>query len=361
LDENGNILVKGITTRLLEIGHTKCAITDHAMLSAIAPAFDSFNKAKTSSGNPLQLIPGCEFYFVDDISIKEGPMAHLVVLAKNKTGWENIMKMNYIAYEKGSKSIYDRRVGRIDMNILKQHTEGLVISAACLAGIPQRLMLSNQRDQAIEHVKLMKKLFPENYYLEVQPVDFYTHLEDKNTLDVDKEWILRQAVDQKRSNDLVVELGELTDTKIVCTTDSHYVSPEDRETHLLLLAIQSKKTIFSQAIGPGVKDGRLAFEATPMLDTQQLIEVFTETESGFNGYSRDQVEQWVKNTITATDCCEYPSYLKSDTHKIPLYPVQQADDFQQFLKWKNSLDQNQIEGILNCDHQILEERLKGLI
>jgi len=351
-DDEGNLVQQGITSRLKEIGHTHCAITDHATLSAIQPAYDSFKKAD------IQLLPGCEFYIVDKMEEPRGMQNHLVVIARNKRGWENILKMNYIGFERGSKMIWDRQVARIDLKVLAEHKDDLVISSACLAGIPAQFLKTGEYEKALEHVKFMKKLFPESYFLEVQGVDFYGMLDSSaHTPEVDKVWIEMQAEDQKLVNDRMLDLADKTKVPVVCTTDFHYVSKKDRDSHLLMLAVQSKKSIDAPALGSGEKGGRLAFEATPLLSTQELIAMFTETSSGYNGYSEHMVKEWIENTNKAAALCEPADYLAPSGYKIPLFPVQESDDYARFLKWKSSLDPEQIQKILNENTDFLKSRI----
>jgi DNA polymerase III alpha subunit len=351
-DSEGNMIQMGIVSRLKEIGHTRCAITDHASLSAIQPAFGAFSAAG------IQLLPGCEFYVVDNMKNQKTYRNHLVVIAKNKNGWQNILKMNYIGFEQGSKMIFDRTVATIDMSVLEKYSSDLVISSACLAGVPSHLLKIGEYDAAVEYIKKMTKLFPESYYLEVQGVDYYGMLDTSaRTAAVDKDWIEMQASDQKLVNDRIIDIADKLKVPVVCTTDFHYVSRADRESHLLMLAVQSKKSIDTPAMGSGVKGGRLAFEATPLLATKELIAMFTETDSGFNGYPEYLVKEWVANTSKAADQCEVPNYLKSEGYKIPAFPVEESDDYSRFLKWKQGLDPEQVEKLIDDNADYLKSRL----
>ena len=160
-NSDGKVIVQGITSRLKEIGHTACAITDHAVLSAIQPAYNSFRKAHCDSSCSsvcqihagIKLLPGCEFYIVHVMKNSRGMQNHVVVIAKNKRGWENILKMNYIAYEKGSRTLFDRQVGRIQMSVLEEFREDLIISSACLAGVPTWALKTGDYDAAEDHVR----------------------------------------------------------------------------------------------------------------------------------------------------------------------------------------------------------------
>lgn len=351
-DEQGNLVVQGITSKLKELGHKYCAVTDHATLSATQPAYKAFKDAG------VQLLPGCEFYVVDDMGNHKGYQNHIVVIAKNKTGWQNILKMNYIGYEQGAKEVWGRLVARIDLKTLAKYSSDLVISSACLAGIPSHMLAIDQEKEAEEHVKMMLGLFPESYFLEIQAVDYYGMLDSgAKTPLVDKEWIENQAETQKKVNDRVIDLGEKLKVPIVVTTDSHYVNKEDRDSHLLMLAVQSKTSIDTPALGSRLKGGRLAFEATPMLSSEDLIRIFTETNSGFNGYPKYMVEEWLKNTIKAAEMCEPADYLAFTGYKIPEFPVDEARYFEKFSRWKNSLSQEEVDGILTSSADYLKSRL----
>lgn len=352
VDGSPKLIVEGITSKLISLGHKRCAITDHGSLSAILPAYESFKR------RGIQLLPGCEFYIVDDMKNMKAYQNHLIVLAKNEKGWKNILKMNYIGFEQGSKEIWGRQVPRIDLKTLEKYSSDLVVSSACLAGLASHYLATDQNEEALNHVRMMKKMFGESYFLEVQVVDYFSMLDSSaKTLLIDKEWIENQAETQKRVNDRVIDLGDKTGVKIVATTDSHYVNKVDRDTHLLMLAIQSKTSIDSPALGNKERGGRLAFEATPMLSTEELVNIFTETNSGFNGYPKSMVEEWLGNTHIAADMCEPAKYLDFTGYKIPLFPVENSPDFQSFMRWKNKLDSEQIENILNKNENFLKSRL----
>ena len=354
-NEDGEIVVQGITSKLKELGQSRFALTDHGTLSGIQPAYTSLSK----SG--IQLLPGCEFYVVEDVTQQQKQFQnHLVVIAKNKKGWENILKMNFISFEKGSRMIFDRIVGRINLKTLAEHSEGLVISSACLAGVPTWDIKNGEFKKAEEHVKLMKKLFPDSYFLEVQCVEYYHRLDQNSEeLEVDKQWIERQAKDQKHANDRIVDLADKLKVPVVITLDSHYVNREDRDSHLLLLAVQSKTSIITPAFAATGGSGRLAFEATPMMSSDEMIKILTEKESGFNGYDKGQVEDWINNTEIAANLCETPKYLDPTGYKIPLFPVEQAKDYQKFLKWQSMLDPEVKSKILSDSEEFLKTRIKG--
>lgn len=333
-DVNKNLLTQGLMSKLKENKMKACAITDHGNISVSAVAPKHFKEAG------IKYIPGIEFYIVGDRTNKvrgEQKNNHLIALAMNEKGWKNILKLNYYGYKDGAVSVYDRTIPRIDLSLIREMSEGVIFSSACLAGTPVQLMLQGKMSEAVEYVNEMKRItFNKDlgkslYWLEVQPVDCFQVLESSNTLNIDKVWIKEQAIAQKQMNDSIVWLSEKTNVPIIATTDSHYISRNDRESHLLLLAIQSKKTIYDS-----VESGRLAFEATSLLSYNEMLEVFAETSSGYNSFSKDQVEEWLENTNKVADLIEEPKYLADDSYKIPEYPVHEEEDYQNFLEWKKN-------------------------
>lgn len=334
-DFNGKIIMQGIASKVLELNQGACAITDHGTLSSIPLAYKSFKK------KGIKLIPGIEFYFTDDrTQPKKGQFTHhLIALAKNQIGWMNILKLHSIGYDSGAAMSYDRIVPRIDMSVLREHSEGIIISSACLASVPSWLLRKGKEDEVIDHVKEMSRLFRDKetgepgYYLELQVVDYYHLLESPKILTTDKEIIQRQADDQRDSNRLIISLAEKTQTPLTITTDAHYVNKEDRDLHQLLLAIQSKRSL--------TDSNRLAFEASPYLSGKELLEIATETESGYNNMPKELIEEAMQNTIKIGNRCSPPNYLEKEGFKMPHFPIKDVPDLEEFTLWKSKLSEEE--------------------
>ena len=147
-------------TRLKEVfkaaGMKAVAITDHGNM------FGTLTFAEEGKKLGMQAIIGCEMYACDDYKNKAGrdETDHLILLCKNKKGYKNLVKLDSIAYVDG---FYYKP--RIDYNLLKEHSEGLVCLSACLAGRVAKRLLRNDYEGAMKFALSMKEIFGEDFYL----------------------------------------------------------------------------------------------------------------------------------------------------------------------------------------------------
>ncbi|VAX17704.1 DNA polymerase III alpha subunit [hydrothermal vent metagenome] len=197
------------------------ALTDHGVMYGIS---EFYKKAKKAGIKP---IIGCEVYITRDGSRfergSEGSPGrsrkkhynHIVLLAKNKVGYQNLMKLTTQGFTEG---FYYKP--RIDMELLKERSEGLVCTSACLAGPVSSLLLNNDYDKAREVALQYKELFGDDFYLELQD----------HGLEND------QAILQGMPK-LSKELG----IKLVATNDIHYIKKEHSIAHNILLLLGDKK------------------------------------------------------------------------------------------------------------------------
>jgi DNA polymerase-3 subunit alpha len=197
-----------------KMGVNSIALTDHGVLYG---AIEFYIKAKEKGIKP---IIGCEMYLAPRSRFDKTPKIdtkfyHLILLAKNYEGYKNLLKLVTIAELEG---FYYKP--RIDKEVLKQYSNGLIALSACLRGeIPQAL-LNNDFELAKKLVKEYKDIFGED--------NFYLELQDHPELD-----------EQNKVNELLYQLAKETNTKAVLTCDSHYPFKEDNNIHEVLLAIQT--------------------------------------------------------------------------------------------------------------------------
>ncbi len=214
---DGACRIGKLMERLKELGQDTCAITDHGVMYGCI----DFYKAAQKAG--IKPIIGCEVYVAprsrhDRVHGVDNDNRHLVLLCKNETGYRNLSYMVSQAFLDG---FYGRP--RIDMELLRGHTEGLIALSACLAGeIPQRLM-DNDYDGAKAYALELAKLFG--------PDDFYLELQDHG------------IAEQRSVNQGVLRIARETGLPIVATNDAHYLRKEDAAMHDVLLCVQTGKTI----------------------------------------------------------------------------------------------------------------------
>ena len=189
------------------------AITDHGNMFGV---IDFYTKARREGIKP---IIGIETYIIngelDDPKTKKEFRRHLILLAKNLTGYKNLMKLSSKAYLEG---FYYKP--RISKSLIQKYSEGLICLSSCLKGEIPQLLLSNKREDAEKVVAFYKKVFPGRFYLEIQ---------DHN---LEEERIVTP---------LLIQLAKDTDTPLVVTNDCHYLNKEDAEAHDVLLCIQTGK------------------------------------------------------------------------------------------------------------------------
>lgn len=188
-----------------------CALTDHGNMFG---AYTFYKKAKNAGVKP---IIGCELYVCSDMHRQESNQRdHLVLLAKTTEGYRNIVKIDSLAYTEG---FYYKP--RIDIELLKQHTKGVVCLSACLSGRIPTLLMANDYEGAKEYALMLKGMFEEG--------DFYIEIQDHG------------ISEQKRINPLLVKIAREIGVKVVATNDTHYIEREDAKMHDVLLCIQTGK------------------------------------------------------------------------------------------------------------------------
>ena len=214
---DGACRIRDLPALVKSMGQNACAITDHGVMYG---AVDFYRACQKEGIHP---IIGCEVYVAhrtrfDKQHEFDTESRHLVLLCKNETGYRNLSYMVSQAYIEG---FYIKP--RIDLNLLREHSEGLIALSACLAGeIPKRL-LNGDYAGAKEYALTMRDIFGEE--------DFYLELQDHG------------IAEQTEVNRGLLRLHNETGIPLVCTNDAHYLRKEDAESHDVLLCIQTGKTV----------------------------------------------------------------------------------------------------------------------
>lgn len=212
---DGFATIGPLMDRVQALGMKAVAITDHGTMFGVV---DFYKEAKKRKIHP---IIGCEVYtaprgMTDKDPGRDKDQGHLVLLAKNNVGYQNLMKIVSQGYLKG---FYYKP--RIDYALLEKHAEGLICLSACLAGDIQQLLLSERYQEAKKLAVYLQQLFGKN--------GFYLELQDHG------------LEEQKIVNLELIRLSDETGIPLVATNDVHYVQQEDAEAHDLLLCIQTGK------------------------------------------------------------------------------------------------------------------------
>ena len=209
---DGLARIKKLVEIVKERGWKAVAITDHGNMHGAIKFFE------TCVQNGIKPIIGEEFYICHDMHSRSNreDTGHLILLAKNNTGYQNLLKLSTFAYLEG---MYYKP--RIDYKLLEKYSEGLICLSACLAGHIAQYILKRQYDDADKLALWFKRVFKDDFYLEIQ---------NHNLLE-DKEVILK-----------LTEMSERLGIPLVATNDVHYLNKEDAELQDVLMCVQMGKT-----------------------------------------------------------------------------------------------------------------------
>lgn len=207
--------IKDLPVRAKELGMKAMAITDHGVMYGVI----DFYKACKKEG--IKPIIGAEVYVASRTRFDKEPQDkryyHLILLAKNNKGYQNLSKLVSLGFTEG---YYYKP--RIDLEILEKYHEGIICLSACLAGAVSQAILNGDIEKAEEVAKWHKNVFGEDYYLEIQS---------------------NGVKEQVMVNQKIIQIARRLDIPIVATNDAHYLKKEDAYNHEVLLCIQTGKRI----------------------------------------------------------------------------------------------------------------------
>lgn len=235
--------------RVKELGMQSCAITDHGVLYGIAEFW------KTAHDFNIKPIIGCEIYLApSQHTLREAVDGiryyHLLLLAKNLTGYQNLAKIVSTGFLEG---MYYRP--RVDKETLKKYSEGLICTSACLAGPLSRHILRDEFAKAEDWLKFLHNTFKEDFYLELQRNGFggEDKFDDGLIKKYDEE-TLRMIEDQIKVNKQLREYSYKYKIPLVATTDAHYLNQEDKDVQTILFCIKDGSKLIDRNKRTGYLD-----------------------------------------------------------------------------------------------------------
>ena len=273
---DGSNKIKNYVARVKELGMTSAAITDHGVMYGV---IDFYKECKNKGINP---IIGCEIYvapnsrFDRETNSGEDRYYHMVLLAENNIGYQNLIKIVSIGFTEG---YYYRP--RVDVETLEKYHEGIIALSACLAGEIPRYLVRGFYEEARETALKYERIFGKgNFFLELQD---------------------HGIPDQKTVNAQLLRMSEETGIELVCTNDIHYTYKEDVEAHDVLLCIQTGKKI--------TDEDRMRYEGGQyyVKSEEEMLQLF--------GYAKQAVE----NTARIAKRCHVE--IEFGNYKIPKYEV----------------------------------------
>jgi len=302
--------------KLIEFGKENqlksLAITDHGNIFG---AVKFFQKCKKAGIKPIL---GMEAYFTEDAKVKnaDNKYYHLIILVQNATGYKNLCKLISYSFQEG---FYFKP--RIDYGILEKHSEGLIVTSACLGGHIPKLLMSDQKEELEKRLDWFLRVFGrDRFFLEVQP-------EDQE----------EQAVLNKK----LFALSKEKNIKCVATADCHYVSLHDHEAHEIMLSIQTQAKMDSP--------NRFSFGdcRAYMRTTEQMLDEFKDYEDA------------VWNTGVIADMCNFD--FETDKLFFPQFAIPENYTQESYFAHMCRIGLQRIKDdnlIPSDQHQIYDARLE---
>ncbi len=272
--------IHDLIKRTADLGMKSIAITDHGVMYGIIDFY------KEAIKNGIKPIIGCEIYTAkrtrfDKQSNLDSEQGHLVLLAKNMTGYKNLIKIVSMGFTEG---FYYKP--RIDIDLLEKHSDGLICLSACLSGDIPRALLCGNFDKAKELAYRFNNIFgSNNFYLELQ---------------INK--ILKQEIVNKQ----LIRLSEETGIPLIATNDAHYLRKQDALLHEILLCIQTGTNMNNE--------DRMRFDSEEFYikSPKEMYELFKNIPSA------------LENTVKIADMCNVE--FEFNKLHLPKYDVPNQQD-----------------------------------
>ncbi|GAC1424046.1 MAG: DNA polymerase III subunit alpha [Flavisolibacter sp.] len=296
---DGAASIPALYKKALEDGMPALAISDHGNMFGAFEFVAQAYKHTDSSGKPkVKPIVGCEFYLALDRHRKsftkeeKDKRFHQILLAKNETGYKNLVKLSSLGFTEGLYSKYPR----IDKELIEKYYEGLIATTCCLgASVPQAILKKSELEAEVEF-KWWLNLFGSDFY-----VEFQRH----------------GLAEQDRVNSVLIKFAKKHGVHIIASNDSHYVDQEDFAAHDILLCINTGEKVATQALREIsdddvlVKDKRFAFPNDQFFfkTSQQMTQAFHD------------LPEAIDNTNEIVDKVELLN-LKRDI-LLPAFPIPQ--------------------------------------
>ena len=312
---DGQSSISKLVDKAVGNGMKGMAVTDHGDMFGIKEFFDYCNKInggrKKEGLEPFKPVFGCEMYVArhrkEDKNKDNGDRSgyHLIVLAKNYNGYKNLIKLVSNAWVDG---FYGRP--RTDRFELEKYHEDLIVCSACIAGEVPKKILKGDIEGAREAIEWHKRVFGDDYYLELQ-----RHEVKDPTIRANRETFPLQ----QEANKVLVELAKEYGIKVVCSNDAHFVDQENAEAHDHLLCLSTGKDLDDPT--------RMLYSKQEWFKTrEEMNEVFAD------------IPEALSNTIEILDKVEF--YDIENPPIVPFFPI--PEEFGTEEQWRQKFSEEDL-------------------
>jgi DNA polymerase-3 subunit alpha len=331
---------KDLFTRAKDLGQSAVAITDSGSLAA------SWDALKASRETGVKLVIGCEFYFRDSNENKEQRPRFIVLIAKNYTGYQNLLHLNKDGFD--NPVIITKKVFPcIDWNLLRKYSDGIICLTGCANGIIGQLINNKNFDEAESSLKKLVDIYGNNLGVEVQ-----TH----NLVRQPNNYTI--GINQQFTNAHAIRLAEKLKLRVVPTNSARYLKREQAKIEDALLAIGSMQPTYSNA--------RLKFDTSDM-----YLKSYDEVKAFFSrNYNEEFADKICENTIYFSDLCEKPDWIEPKFSnpggkELPVFPLKDEKDYPEFCEWmqkqsneRKALDEDKNFLRFRCEKELVRTGLK---
>ncbi|MCK5306245.1 MAG: DNA polymerase III subunit alpha [Candidatus Omnitrophica bacterium] len=282
---DGACRIEDIMETAREFKMPAAAITDHGNM------FGAIHFYTHAMKQGIKPIIGAEMYLAPKSRFDKssggarGAANHITLLAKDETGYQNLMKLVSAGYTEG---FYYKP--RVDKEMLSEHSRGIIALSGCLKGTIPQLLLKDKVDKAVNYIGELAGIFSKNFYLEIQD---------------------HGLKEQKKVNKLLIRLSKEINIPLVATNDVHYIKKEHAQAHEALLCLQTQTTLDD----PGRM--RLSTNEFYFKSPQEMKELFKETPEA------------IRNTIEITERCNLE--LSFDKDHLPRYKTPNGINSNEYL------------------------------
>ncbi len=282
---DGASQIDDLVKRAIELGQKAIAITDHGAMHGVIDFYRACNKQGIKPILGMESYMAKRSHLIKDAT--ERNPYHCLLLAKNKQGYNNLMKLSSIAHVDG---YYYRP--RIDSALLEKYHDGIIYSSGCIASEIPSLYLNGKEQEAVAAINYYRGLFGEDFYLELQPRE---HSDDQKTLN---KWLL--------------SMSKKTGVKAIATTDAHYIRRDDAKIHDILLCVQTGSKVSETQ--------RMRFD-----EDTYYIKSYDEMAVDFSG-----AEFVLHNTLEVAEKIDV--HFDKDAYHLPEYTVPLGYTSETFLR-----------------------------
>ena len=279
---DGAASIKALYNKAIADGMPALAISDHGNMFGVFEFVKHAHTLKNEDGSlKVKPIVGCEFYITETRFQKQftkeqkDPRHHQILLAKNSTGYKNLVKLTSLGYIEGMYSKYPR----IDKELIHKYHEGLIATTCCLGALVPQMILNKGETEAENEFKWWLNIFQKDYYVELQ----------------------RHGIpEQDKVNKVLLKFAKKYNVHVIASNDSHYVDEKDFNAHDILLCINTGEKQATPAIGEftdddvSVKNKRFAFPNNQfyLKNTAEMSEAFTDLQHALDNTNEiiDKVE-----------------------------------------------------------------------